>query len=230
VTTRKVSSHLEILVSDNGAGIASEYLIHIFERFHQVDASTTKKHGGLGLGLSIAKNLVEMHGGTISATSDGVGHGATFHVRLPLLPAHLDVASAKDQGEPKESRLELAGLKVLVVDDETDSVNIVRRLLEKEGAHVEIAQSMADALIAFETFTPDVIVSDIGMPEHDGYDLIQAIRALPGGRKVPAVALTALARGEDRSRALRAGFQMHISKPVDGTELIVAVRNLASLR
>jgi CheY-like chemotaxis protein len=232
VTTQRFDSHLAINVADNGAGIAPEHLERIFERFNQADSSTTRVHSGLGLGLSIAKHLVELHGGTIMAQSEGLGRGASFVVRLPLTAVH---AEADRQGDPtspttEEPMCELAGIKVLAVDDEIDSAEVVRRILQRSGATVRTAGSMMEALSILDTFPADVIVSDIGMPEHDGYELIGKVRALPNGRKIAAVALTALARSEDRARALRAGFQMHVSKPVERAELTAAVLSLATLR
>ena len=231
MTTQRLNSHIAISVSDTGAGIEPQHLHQIFERFSQADSSTTRKHGGLGLGLSIAKHLVELHGGTITAASEGLGKGATFVVRLPLHPAQPEGGEESgnvDEWE-EERDLELSGIKVLAVDDEPDSADIVRRMLERSGATVRVALSMNDALAALELFDPDVLVSDIGMPEHDGYELIRQIRALPNGKKLAAVALTALARGEDRARAIRAGYQMHVAKPVDRVELTAAVLNLAAL-
>jgi PAS domain S-box-containing protein len=217
VMTQRSDSHLAITVSDNGIGIAPEHLETIFERFNQADATTTRKYGGLGLGLSIAKHLVELHGGRITAKSDGLGQGSTFVVRLPLLAAQVEAGEMMpSRAEPDHNLQELCGIKVLAVDDEPDSVDVIRRILERSGATVRTAVSMQEAIGAFTDFDPDVLISDIGMPGHDGYELITRIRAMPGGRKVAAVALTALARGEDRARALRAGFQMHVAKPVEG--------------
>jgi PAS domain S-box-containing protein len=235
VTVQRVSSHLEVAVSDTGTGIAPEYIRQIFERFSQADSSTTRRHGGLGLGLSIAKHLAELHGGTISATSEGIGTGATFRLTLPLLPAHQrpgDSASQQRSTEVDRNFLEedLKGVKVLVVEDDADSAEVIRRILTRRGASVSIGHSMSEGLSSFEISAPDVILSDIGMPEYDGYEFIKRLRARPEGQRVPAVALTALARTEDRTRALRAGFQMHVAKPVDAAELIAVVRNLANLR
>ena len=234
VTLERVDSHVEIAVSDSGIGIAQEHLTQVFERFSQIDGSTTRRHGGLGLGLSIVKHLVELHGGQVRASSTGLGQGAKFIVSLPLLPLHPDPEKttterrnhAVDEGVAEP---DLSGIKVLAVDDDADSVITIRRMLERRGASVRIAGSMEEALQVFGEFKPDVLLSDIGMPEHDGYELIARVRALPFGRSVAAVALTALARAEDRTRALRAGFQMHIAKPVEAGELVAVVRNLTSL-
>lgn len=235
VSIRRVNSHVEITVSDTGQGIAPEFLPQVFDRFRQADATTTRRHGGLGLGLAIVKHLAELHGGSVAVSSDGIGQGASFSINLPLQPVRGEPEAlteavrnaAIDEAMPKP---DLQGVKVLVVDDEEDSVEILKRVLARSGAEVCTATSMQEALEQFTQFGPDVVLSDIGMPHHDGYELIARLRALAGGRSVPAVALTALARGEDRTRALRAGFQMHVAKPVDFTELTAVVENLAALR
>lgn len=235
VTVERIDSHVEIAVADTGVGIPPEYLHSIFERFKQADASTTRRHGGLGLGLSIAKHLIELHGGSVQARSAGENLGATFIISLPLLPLYVD--PARRQSEQRHAdvdgtlpQIDLAPIKVLVVDDDSDSLEIIRRMLDRRGADVHPAGSMDEALAILAHFTPDVLLSDIGMPGNDGYELIGRVRALPIGRKIPAVALTALARTDDRTRALRAGFQMHIAKPVDPEELVAVVRNLYDLR
>ena len=235
VIIKRVNSHVEVSITDSGQGIAPEFLGQVFDRFRQADATTTRRHGGLGLGLSIVKQLTELHGGVVRVASEGVGLGATFIINLPLQPVHgepeanseADRNAAVD-GAAKDA--DLRGVKVLVVDDEDDSASIVRRILERHGAEVRATGSMEEALGEFGQFAPHVVLSDIGMPEHDGYEFISRLRTLPGGRSVPAVALTALARSEDRTRALRAGFQMHVAKPVDFAELVAVVQNLASLR
>jgi PAS domain S-box-containing protein len=229
------NSHVDISVTDSGQGIAPEFLPQVFDRFRQADSSTTRPHGGLGLGLSIVKHLTELHGGNVRVTSGGVGLGATFTISLPLQSVrHEPTAVAKVQRHAEvdeaANTADLDGVKVLVVDDEADSAGIVQRILERTGAEARTAASMEEALTEFARFTPHVVLSDIGMPGHDGYELIARLRALPGGRNVPAVALTALARTEDRTRALRAGFQLHVPKPVDSAELIAVVQNLAALR
>jgi CheY-like chemotaxis protein len=235
VGIQQVDSHVEISVSDTGQGNAPEFLGQVFDRFRQGDATTTRRQGGLGLGLSIVKHLTELHGGSVSVASQGLGKGAVFGVCLPLQPVRHEKEMAaqqrrKAQVDGEATKSDLSGIKVLVVDDEEDSLGIVRRVLERNGAKVRVAGSMQEALDKFCSFSPDVVLSDIGMPEHDGYELVSRLRALPGGRIVPAVALTALARTEDRTRALRAGFQMHVAKPVDFAELIAVVQNLALLR
>lgn len=229
VTLRKVNSHVHVQVSDTGIGIDGELLHQVFDRFRQADSSATRRHGGLGLGLSIVKNLVELHGGTVDVASDGENTGATFTVRLPLA-----LASSRPEIEvdPRPAALvpaSLRDLQVLVLDDEEDARDVVKRLLEDAGARVTAAATVAEALRHLEGgYAPDVIVSDIGMPERDGYDFIQSVRRMtpPAGR-VPAAALTALARLEDRKRAMLSGFQTHLAKPVDPAELVAAVASLA---
>jgi CheY-like chemotaxis protein/two-component sensor histidine kinase len=236
VVIKRVNSHAAICVTDTGQGIAPEFLSAVFERFRQADPSTTRRHGGLGLGLSIVKHLTELHGGTVRVESEGVGQGATFTVSLPL---HAMQGSGTGSGieatrnaevDEAAAKADLHEIKVLVVDDEAESLAMVRRILERNGAEVRGAHSMHEALEVFRQFIPHVVLSDIGMPEHDGYELITRLRALPQGKRVPAVALTALARADDRTRALRAGFQMHLAKPVDFGELVAVVQNLASLQ
>ena len=235
VVIERSNSHIEISVTDSGQGIAPEFLGQVFDRFRQADSSTTRKHGGLGLGLSIVKHLTELHGGNVRAMSGGTGLGATFTISLPLQsvryqPEALDAIQRTKAVDGAATDAELKGIRVLVVDDEADSAGIVKRILGRSGAEVRTATSMEEALAEFARFAPQVVLSDIGMPGHDGYELIARLRALPGGRTVPAVALTALARSEDRTRALRAGFQLHVPKPVDSAELIAVVQNLAALR
>jgi CheY-like chemotaxis protein len=234
VVIQRVNSHVEVSVADNGQGVAPEFLAHVFDRFRQADGTTTRRHGGLGLGLSIVKHLVELHGGNVRVASEGKGKGSTFIVSFPLQPARDEsIKAGLESGarlDEQAFKPDLTGVKVLVVDDEEDSVAIVQRLLERRGAEVRGTHSMKAALGEFTAFSPHVVVSDIGMPDHDGYELITCLRALPEGKAVPAIALTALARNDDRTRALRAGFQMHLPKPVDFTELVAAVRNLAAIR
>jgi PAS domain S-box-containing protein len=230
VTLRKVNSHIHIQVSDSGQGIRPDLLPHVFQRFRQGDASATRHHGGLGLGLAIVKNLVEMHGGGVEASSEGEGLGSVFTVRLPL-------AMATSQPEPQSEAPELVqgplaelldGLQVLVVDDEPDARDVVQRLLEDAGAQVRTAETANEALtILDQGLAPDIILSDIGMPDQDGYDFMRRVRSMAGAvAEVPAAALTALARVEDRKRALMAGYQTHLAKPVDPSELVAMVASL----
>jgi PAS domain S-box-containing protein len=236
VRLERVNSHVEIVVSDTGQGIEPEFLPFVFERFRQSDGSTTRQHGGLGLGLAIVRQLVEIHGGTVSVDSAGAGQGATFIVSLPLLPVRREppgdvprVHPAAQNNLLPDCPPELSGLRVLLVDDEADSRDLLNFVLESCGAQVETAGSVSEALEIIRRESFDVIISDIGMPEEDGYDLIGRIRELTNeqGGNTPAIALTAYARAEDRVRALRSGFQLHIAKPVESPELIAAVANLA---
>jgi signal transduction histidine kinase len=231
VLGEQVHSHVEISVTDSGEGIAAEFLPQLFERFTQADASTTRNHGGLGLGLSIVRHLVEMHGGEIHAESPGVGQGATFRIRLPMLA--LNSAAAEPQHDAgtgyRRTRLNealrLKGLKILVVDDEPDARDLVRRFLIDCDAIPALAASAEEAELLVASFKPNVIISDIGMPTQDGYAFMRSVRRQ--GLTIPAVALTAFARDEDRTRSMKAGYQMHLRKPVDPAELIAAVASLA---
>jgi signal transduction histidine kinase len=232
IHVQHVESGVEIIVADTGQGIEPEFLPHVFERFRQADASSTRAHGGLGLGLSIVKQLVEMHGGRVSARSEGKGAGAAFTVWLPLVIAPAVAESAPGaphdpDGEardaPRES-IALDGLKILVVDDEPDARALARTVFEQCRAEVVTAGSAREGLLKLDQFVPDVIVSDIGMPHQDGYDFLTAVRAR--GILTPAIALTAFARSEDRLRTLRAGFQNHISKPVEPTDLVTTVASI----
>ena len=241
VRLERVNSHVEVSVIDTGEGIAADFLPHVFDRFRQADGSTTRQHGGLGLGLAIVKQLVELHGGSVRVKSPGPGRGSTFIVALPIMAANQqsDVQStASNRQHPKAEtaikghasvRRELAGLSVIVVDDEPDARTVVKRLLVECGAVVRAAGSVAEALALFRQQPPDVLISDIGMPGEDGYALIREVRSLPAtaGGDVQAVALTAYARAADRVRALEAGFTMHLAKPIEPVELIVTVASLA---
>ncbi len=232
VLLERVNSHVEITVSDSGQGIRPEFLPHVFDRFRQADSSTTRRHGGLGLGLAIVKHLVELHGGTVRAKSPGEGQGATFVVHLPLTVVHGDNApghrvhpqsgaGADDLCDPPK----LTGVRVLVVDDEPDAAALVRRVLEDCGAEVLTASGGREGLESLDRNGADVLLSDIGMPDMDGYEMMRAARAK--GVATPAAALTAYARSEDRRRAMMAGFQTHVAKPVEPNELVAVVASLA---
>lgn len=228
-TLRKVDSQVLVQVGDTGAGIAADVLPFIFDRFRQGDPASSRRHGGLGLGLSIVKSLVELHGGSVDAASDGEHQGAVFTVRLPLALAQPRSEGALEtEAAPVPSPTLLDGVRVLVVDDEEDAREVVARLLQDAGATVAAAGTVDEALGWLEhEAPPDVIVSDVGMPDRDGYDLVRSVRRMAGAAgAVPAVALTALARLEDRRRALLAGFQTHLAKPVDPAELVAAVATL----
>jgi signal transduction histidine kinase/ActR/RegA family two-component response regulator len=232
VLLQDTGDNARIAVSDTGQGIKAEFLPFVFDRFRQADASTTRRHGGLGLGLSIVKSLAEMHGGSVDVESLGEGLGTTFIVHLPLAQPHVPgEENNSDTAQPIKPHTgpALTGLRILVVDDEADARTLARRVLEECGANVLTAGSAAEAMAAVDAGALlSVIVSDIGMPDQDGYDLIRQMRLLPGAAgQVPAVALTALARGEDRNRALLAGYQRHVTKPVDPAELVAVIANLA---
>ena len=235
VRLRRVDSDLQIEVEDDGEGIAPSFIPHVFGSFLQSDTTTSRPHGGLGVGLSIVKHIVELHGGSVAAQSDGLGHGAIFRMRLPIGPlvsTTLGVARApvtRPEGRVEGPRVSAPGLRVLVVDDDVDSRDLVGFLFESVGMEVRLAGSAEDALHELETFTPHVIVSDIGMPAGDGYFLIRRIRTLASAEKknIPAIALTAFARNEDRTKALVEGFNLHMSKPVEPTALVNAVVKLA---
>jgi CheY-like chemotaxis protein/anti-sigma regulatory factor (Ser/Thr protein kinase) len=236
VRLERVNSHVEITVADTGRGIAPEFLPHVFDRFRQADQTTTRTHGGLGLGLAIVRQLVELHGGSVRVESEGEGRGTSFSVSLPLLPLRQEAASDAPRAHPSarsEAEFacppELDGLRVLVVDDEPDTRELLAAVLTSCGAQVIQAATAAEAFEHVERTRPDVLITDIGMPEEDGYSLLARIRSLPPerGGGMPAAALTAYARAEDRARALRSGFQMHVPKPVEPAELITIVANLA---
>ncbi len=244
LSVRRGDSNVQIVVEDNGQGIRPEFLPHVFERFRQQDASTTRAQGGLGLGLSIAKHLVELHGGTITAHSDGDGQGAVFTVELPATAStSTEAAETREYPplrkptpeasvEPVASPRRLDGLGVLVVDDEPDSRGLIKRMLMDAGARVFVAGSGAEAMLLLrqEGDAIGIVLSDIGMPGQDGYSLMREIRSLPNEgaspSRLPAIALTAFARSEDRMRALLAGFQAHLAKPAEPEELVALVASL----
>jgi PAS domain S-box-containing protein len=238
VCVTRLQSHVEVVVRDTGIGIAAEFLPHVFEPFRQADGSINREHGGLGLGLGIARRLTEIHGGTIGASSDGPGLGATFRLTLPLLapqsararggrvPAHQD----DDAGHPEQTLMpDLHGVRVLAVDDEPDALYMVREILEAAGAQMWTASAGAEALEMVAGVRPDVLIVDLGMPRMDGYEFLAHVRghAERSVRDVPAAALTAYARSEERMRSLRSGFQLHVTKPIDPVELMAAIAALA---
>jgi CheY-like chemotaxis protein/anti-sigma regulatory factor (Ser/Thr protein kinase) len=234
IAIQRVDARLEITISDTGSGISAEFLPHVFDRFSQSDSSITRTHGGLGLGLSIVKHLVELHGGGVRASSDGDGCGATFVVSLPLAAVRSEsreaAARADDPRMPTLTRdMNLHGLRVLVVDDQPDARELISALLIEHYAEVHAAASAAEALVTLARVRPDLIVSDIGMPGRDGYQLIADIRKLPPeqGGLTPAIAITAFAQFEDKARAMLAGFQAHLSKPIEPQELIVTAADLS---
>ncbi|MCL1468852.1 ATP-binding protein [Argonema galeatum] len=222
-------SYAQIQVRDTGKGIGGDFLPHVFEYFRQADGSINRRHGGLGLGLAIARHLVEMHGGTIYAESEGEGKGATFTVQLPLMKAQ---AQTIEPSIPFDDALQLNGLRILVVDDEPDTLELHVFMLQQYGAQAIGATSAAEAVQLLKRLNPDVLISDLGMPNEDGYSLIRRVRALesPQGRAIPAIAVTAYARAEDSTKALEAGFGRHISKPVEPVELVEAIANLIRIR
>jgi PAS domain S-box-containing protein len=233
VILNRSNAHVELSVSDTGEGIPPEFVPYLFERFRQSDASTTRRHAGLGLGLAIVKHLVELHGGTVRVRSTGVGQGSTFTVLLPLQVAPVEEftdlrgeSASLPRVQPRD--VKLTGLRALVVDDEADARDLIRRLLEEAGALVVTAMSASEAFDRVQEEHPDVLVTDIGMPHEDGYSLVRRLRKLPTneGGALPAIALTAFARAEDRTKALLSGFQAHVSKPVEPAELLAVVANV----
>jgi PAS domain S-box-containing protein len=234
VVMDRVNSHIEVQVTDSGKGMSPEFLSQAFQPFRQSSDAGTRSTGGLGLGLALVKNLVEMHGGAIEAHSEGADRGSTFVVKLPVMAAvtpeqkRVHPQSAVASTPYPEPPVSLAGLKVLIVDDERDARDVLWRILSERGAEVIAAGSVAEAVALAERVAPDVLVSDIGMSGADGYELIRQIRMLGGHlARVPAVALTAFSRLEDRTQALLAGYQIHLAKPVDASELAITVGSLA---
>jgi len=236
VSLSRVESHVEFTVSDTGNGIAPEFLPYVFDRFRQADATTTRAYGGLGLGLAIVRQLVELHGGTVRVDSPGEGLGSTFTVSVPLMAARIAGSDEETTQQPKfrhpeyECPPELNGLNVLVVDDEADTCELLQVILEGCGARVKTACSAAAALEAVAEEMFDVLISDIGMPDEDGYSLIAKVRALGkerGGKVPAAAALTAYVGEKDRIRVLQSGFQIHVPKPISPGELVAVVANLA---
>jgi signal transduction histidine kinase/ActR/RegA family two-component response regulator len=235
VTLERTDSHVELSVSDTGQGISPEFLPHVFDKFSQAEAPWTKTHAGLGLGLTIVKHLVEMHGGSIRVKSAGEGKGATFVVSLPISVVRTQKGD-EDRQHPTTAREiefspdpDLSGVDVLVVDDDADALQLMKHVLENRGAHVTRCSSGLECLEILRGSQPGVLIADIGMPGMDGYSLIQRVRALTSGEggATPAIALTAFARSEDRRRAMLAGFDMHMAKPVEPGELVAVVARLA---
>jgi PAS domain S-box-containing protein len=228
VRLARVRSHVEISVQDTGAGIAADFLAHVFEPFRQADGTPTRMHGGLGLGLAIVRHLTELHGGRVSASSEGPGRGATFTVELPSLPIAGARAADGAAAAPGNDPSSLSGMSVLLVEDDADSRELIEAMLAGLGARVRSVASAGEGLDALREWRPDVVVSDIEMPEESGYDFIRRLRELPAdeGGLTPAVALTAYARTEDRVRSLATGFQIHLAKPVHPDELAAALTTL----
>jgi signal transduction histidine kinase/CHASE1-domain containing sensor protein/CheY-like chemotaxis protein len=229
VKVTRTGGAVEVSVSDTGRGISKEFLPYVFERFRQADSTTTRSHGGLGLGLAIARHLVEIHGGTINGESGGDGRGATFTIRLPLISASAKRFVEPDQLKLVRSQQLLSGLDVLIVDDDSDTLTLMATALTRRQANVTAVSSAGEAIQAITRKRPDVLVSDIAMPDEDGYGLIKKIRSLENGASeyIPAVAITAYAKDEDRERALSAGFQIYLAKPIELTELISVVARAA---
>jgi CheY-like chemotaxis protein len=221
-------SHAKITVKDTGQGIDPEFLPRVFDRFRQADSSTTRSFGGLGLGLAIVRHLVELHGGTVSAESEGAGKGATFFATFPLLSDRTEPIAHSGEIYTAETR-SLDGLRVLLVDDEPEAREIISTVIGRTGAEVKTCISVSEALTKMAEWRPDVILSDIAMPDEDGYSFIGKVRSLPRekGGETPAAALTAYAREEDRVQALAAGYQMHIAKPIGASQLVTMVAKLA---
>jgi PAS domain S-box-containing protein len=235
ILLERVNSHLEVTINDSGCGIDADFLPYAFERFRQADASTTRRHGGLGLGLAIVKHLTELHGGSVRVKSPGSGRGSTFVVCLPLAPLHVDPDdSSRRHPDAVNGERSLAtpprldGISILVVDDEEDARFLIAKLLSKAGAQVHNAGSAHEAIEELKRISPDILISDIGMPGADGYSLIRSVRALPAelGGRVPAIALSAYTRTEDRIRSISEGFQIHLAKPADAVELLAVVQSL----
>jgi PAS domain S-box-containing protein len=234
VMLRRKGSQAEIEVEDNGVGIRPDFLPHVFDRFQQADASRARRFGGLGLGLSIVQNLVQFHGGTVTAESGGEGLGSRFTIALPLASPPLLLEPTLAPAASREAiadGVSLEGVRVLVVEDDFDAAEFVKRLLEDYGADVVTAMSADEALDVIGTRQLDILISDIGLPEVDGYQLLEQVRQNEAahGRRIPAIALTAFARSEDRTRALLTGYQAHLAKPIESTELVATVARLADL-
>ncbi len=227
--------HVSIAVRDNGEGIAPEFLPHVFDRFRQADSTSTRQHRGLGLGLAIVSNLAELHGGTVSVASDGLGQGSEFTLRLPLTKSNAsesviaeDIAGSNGKPSSKPDSISLKDIRVLIVEDDPDAAEMLRYALGAVGAQTRNAYSVAEAINSLGEWVPNVVLSDITMPDEDGYSLIKRIRGMqtPELADIPAIALTAMARSEDGDRAISSGFHLHIPKPVDIDELTKAITTL----
>jgi signal transduction histidine kinase/ActR/RegA family two-component response regulator len=235
VKLQHVDSAMEIVVADSGQGITANFLPFVFDRFRQADSTSTRQHGGLGLGLAIARHLVEIHGGAIKASSDGDGAGASFTVTLPLVGSTVEMPPTMPVPDPelvfaeqlKSQQQVLSGLRLLLVDDDRDTLDLLSAALTQRSAEVTAVTSAEDALEAMKRFRPDVLISDIAMPGEDGYELIKKVLALDVVPAIPSIAITAYAKEEDKERALAAGYLRYLSKPVELSEFISAVAELA---
>jgi CheY-like chemotaxis protein len=233
VQMKQINSLIEITVRDTGVGIKAEFLPHVFERFRQADGSTTREFGGLGLGLAIVRHLVELHGGTVQADSEGEGKGATFTIKLPVITHQQSISAAStisaDGILPHKNLHGLQDVRVLVVDDEPDARDLISAVLIQKGAEVRACACVAEGLKEVFAWKPTVILCDIGMPQSDGYDFIRKVREweVDSGSHIPAVAVTAFAREQDRLKAIASGYQMHIPKPIEPTQLTAVVASLA---
>jgi PAS domain S-box-containing protein len=236
VRVERVRSHIDITVNDTGIGIEREFLPHVFERFRQADGGISRERGGLGLGLAITRHLVELQGGRISVASEGRGMGTTFRVELPIMIVHADEL-AEPREHPQAARTgprievpDLRGIHVLAVDDDADALMLLNAILESSGATVTTAQSAEEALEAIARLKPNVLLADLGMPRIDGFELISRVRRSedPDVRDMPAAALTAYARSEDRTRAMRSGYQIHLAKPIEPGELLAAIAAISA--
>ncbi|MGH9957739.1 MAG: ATP-binding response regulator, partial [Pyrinomonadaceae bacterium] len=232
VVVSRQDAMMQVSIRDTGIGISPNFLPYIFDRFRQADGSTTRVHGGLGLGLAIVRHLVDLHEGTVEVESKGNGEGSTFTISLPIAPNPQVAGKEKSQATDLESCTQsiaeskmLEGVRILVVDDEADSRDFISAVLTRSGAKVRCSESAAEALREFHEWKPDLVVTDIGLPHEDGYFLIENVRKIKAkwAQKVPAVALTAYATSEDRDRALAAGFQLHVPKPIEPTKLVTSI-------
>lgn len=226
LSLQDAARYAQIRVTDTGIGIAPEFLPHVFEHFRQADGSSTRKYGGLGLGLAIVRHLVELHGGVVKADSKGVGQGSTFTVKLPLVTCTEAFPIPDSNCNDPPQTTGLTGKRILLVDDNPDNLDLLRFLLQQDGATVTAVTSPLEALLIITENPPELIISDIGMPQMNGYEFIRQVRALPQGGQIPALALTAFARHEDQEEAIASGFQAYIAKPVDPLQLLSAVRQL----